>query len=95
MRPRPSEGEAQALGGARQPGKPAGRCRGRRAGRPGPAPLTQPPAPFAAAEPSGAERGAVGGASHCHRAGETPRTCPALPLAGAGRRGGACRSAAI
>lgn len=44
------------------------------------------------AQPSGAERGGGGrggggGASRCHRAGETPRTCPALPLAGVSWRG--------
>lgn len=46
--------------------------------------------------PSGAERsragpsgggGGRGVPARCHRAGETPRTCPALPLAGAARRG--------
>lgn len=59
--------------------------------RPGPA-LTQPRVPFAAPGPPGGgargRRGVAqggGGAPLCHRAGETPRTCPALPLAGAGR----------
>lgn len=55
-----------------------------------------PTAPLPAGAPSGAERrragpsgggGGGGVPARCHRAGETPRTCPALPLAGAARRG--------